>query len=176
MISQNFKLNEDKTELIGISQVKVLEFFKRFASSHLPHKMYVLKIVEVNHSQRSRNYLFAILSEYAKELGYSVDNLEKIMLQRLDDHVRSGESDLYSREVFFGDSAVDPGTGESLESKLKSLSKFSNTAMSLFISFVITTINEIDPDFIIPNPEEYQFAVEGKRNQIRFPEEKISLK
>ena len=101
MILQNFKLSEDRTELLGISGKRLVDFFKLFASKHSPHKMYCLKIIEVSHSQLSRNYLFTILGEYADELGVSQESVEKRYLKKLDDLVRADLDDRYTKKIFF---------------------------------------------------------------------------
>lgn len=176
MILQNFKVSEDRDELIGISGKRMLGWLRIFASKASPHKMYCLKIVEVNHSQLARNYLYMLLGEYADELGYSTDNMEKIMLRRLDDLIRSGLDDMYSRDKFYDEQIIDPGTGELIDGKLKSISKFTVSNMSLFIDLVIAIIKNDSPDFVIPDPVEYQFERQGKKNEILFPDERINLK
>lgn len=175
MILQNFKISDDRKELIGISGKRMLDWLKVFASKRSTQKMYCLKIVEVNHSQLARNFLYMLIGEYADELGYSTDNMEKIFLRRLDDLIRSGMHDMYSREKFYDGDVIDPGTGEMVEGKLKTISKFTTSNMSLFIDLVIASIKNDSPDFIIPDPSKYMFEREGKRNEILFPDETIKL-
>ncbi len=175
MILQNFKLSEDRSEIIGISKGRLGTFLRQFAQTHSTSKMYCIKIIEVNHSQLARNYLFAILGSYADELGYSTDNLEKIYLKKLEDLVRSGLDDLYNKQVFFDKEVVDRETGELLEPKLKSISKWSNTAMARFIDLVTVFIKREMPEFKIIDPSEYLYTVQGKKNEILFPNESIKL-
>jgi hypothetical protein len=175
MILQNFKISEDRTELEGISGQRLLQFLETFAATHSNQKMYCLKIIEVNHSQLSRNYLFTILGEYGEETGDSTESVEKRFLKKLDDLVRSDSHDLFSRSIFFDKEVTDKYSGEVLEPKLKSLSKFSQTAMTRFIDFCIMTIHDEMPEFIIPDPKQYLGERQGEKNTLLYPNDRIKL-
>lgn len=175
MILQNFQISEDRTELIGISGPRLMQFLRQFAVTHSNQKMYCMKIVEVKHSELARNYLFVILGEYGDETGESTESVEKRFLKKLDDLVRSDAHDLFSRKIFFDAEVLDKHSGEVLEPKLKSISKWSTTAMTRFIDFCILTIHDEMPEFIIPDPKNYMGEREGRKNEIIFPNEKISL-
>ena len=176
MILQNFKLSEGRDELIGISGKRLMNFLKKFASSHSPYKMYCLKIVEVTHSQLSRNYLYTILGQYADELGCSTEAVEKRFLRKLADLVRSEYDDLYTKKIFFDEEVVDTFTGEIYEAQCKTVSKFSTTAMVRFIDFCMAVIATESPEFKIPDPNDYMEERQGEKNKILFPEERIILK
>lgn len=177
MILQNFKLSEDKSELIGLNGKRLLEFFKLFASKHSSHKMYCIKIIEVRHSDLSRNYLYMLLGEYADETGVSQESLEKRYMHKLDLLIRADLDDRYTKKIFFDEEIVDTDTGELLiESKLKSISKFNQTALNRFIDLVVVLIQNEMPEFIIPDPAKYMFERRGQKNELLFPEEKIILK
>lgn len=176
MILQNFKVSEDKKEIIGISGKRMLEWLRDFASNASPFKMYCIKIVEVNHSQLSRNYMYMLLGVYADELGYKPEQVEKMMLRSLDDLICSDLDDRYSKAKFYDQEVANPSTGEVIPGKLKSVSKFTTSQMSLFIDLIIVLIKSHLPDFVIPDPSQYIFEREGRKNELLFPEEKISLK
>lgn len=176
MILQNFKLSEDKSEVLGISEKRLVDFFRLFASKHGSSKMYCMKIIEVTHSQLSRNYLFTILGEFADETGVSQEAVEKRYLNTLDLLVRSELDDRYTKKIFFDDPVEDPTTGELLESKLKSISRFNQTALNRFIDLVVVLIQKEMPEFIIPDPANYMFERRGQKNELLYPEERLKLK
>lgn len=175
MILQNFKIDDDRKRIIGISEMSMLDFLRQFALSHSTSKMYCMKIVEVNHSQLSRNYLYVVIGEYSKYTGDSVDALEKRLLNSLKCLIESKLDDNYSSELFFDKEVIDKNTGELLESQLKSISKWSNTAMSRFIDLLIVIIGRESPDFIIPDPKLYIHDRIGKKNELLHPNQSINL-
>ena len=175
MLLHNFKIDDEKKSLIGISGSRLKQFLKRFAETHRTDKLYCMKIVEVNASQLSQNYLFTILGRLSKETGNTTDRLQKVYLKKLDDLILSELDDNYSKDLFYDNEATDTTTGELLEPKLKTISQFNDKAMSLFIDLVITYISRDFPDFKIPNGAEYFQERKGKKNKILFPNEKINL-
>lgn len=176
MILQNFKISEDRKELIGISGKRLMAFLVRFAMSHNPFKMYCIKIVEVTHSQLSRNYLYTILGAYADELGCSTEAVEKRFLKKLADLVRSDMDDMYTKKIFFDEEVIDTFTGDIYEAQCKTVSKFSTTAMVRFIDFCIAMIGIESPDFKIPDPNDYLGERQGEKNKILFPDDRLLLK
>lgn len=176
MILQNFKLSEERDELIGISGPRLKDFFQKFANTHSPFKMYCLKIVEVTHSQLSRNYLFVIINEYSNYTGEGDEAIEKKFMHYLDDLVRSGYDDNYTKALFFDQDTINKKDGELITAKLKSISKFSQTAMNRYIDLVQAIIMKESPEFIIPEPKDYLPERKGEKNVLLYPEERLKIK
>ena len=107
MILQNFTLDDEKKNIIGISGNRMKQFLKRFAETHKSGKIYCMKIVEVNASQLSQNYLFTILGMLSKETGNTTDRLQKVYLKKLDDLILSELDDNYSKDLFYDNEAID---------------------------------------------------------------------
>ena len=174
MVRNNFTYNPEG-DAIGIDELLIKQMLKEHRNTHKQNKFYVIEIKEENNSSLSRNYLRTIINQYAKETGESSQNLEKRLRKKLDVYINDGVNDIYSKDKFYDDYCVDKDTGDIYEPELKSQSKFSQEAMNLFIQFVIDTIFEEMPEFVVPDGSLWQKKRVGNKIEILFPEKIIKL-
>ncbi len=119
--------------------------------------------------------MFAILGAYADETGETPEGVEKRMLRRLVDLIESGQDDNYKKDHFYDKDVIDKNTGELIPAEMKSISKWSQTAMALYIDFIIAVIGLEMPEFKIPDPKDYIFERKGQKNELLWPDEEIDL-